>query len=123
MKSLKDSLDELEKELIQDALKETNGNRMAASRLLGVEPRTFRYKMRKHGFPAGVAYKTLLIDVDKLKDMYLKGIPFEELTAYFNCSVTTLRNRLINTFGDDAVERFRWSRTKKIKAGRKSVKN
>lgn len=46
---LKVYIDTLEKELIEDALKETNYNQTQASYLLGLKRTTLTMKMRKYG--------------------------------------------------------------------------
>jgi two-component system response regulator PilR (NtrC family) len=47
--SLQDKLDQVEQQMILDALKETNNNRTAAARLLGVTFRSLRYRMARLG--------------------------------------------------------------------------
>jgi len=47
--SLTDSLGAFERDLIQDALKSTRGNRARAARLLRTTERILNYKVRKHG--------------------------------------------------------------------------
>jgi len=46
---LKVYIDTLEKELIEDAIQETKGNKTQASYLLGVKRTTLTMKMRKYG--------------------------------------------------------------------------
>ncbi len=41
-------LDQLEKQLIKEALKKTNGNKTSAAKLLGLTRDTFRYRIEKH---------------------------------------------------------------------------
>ncbi len=43
------SLDELERELIEQAMQRANGNKTAAARLLGLTRDTMRYRLEKHG--------------------------------------------------------------------------
>jgi DNA-binding NtrC family response regulator len=43
------SLDELERELICQALERTAGNKTGAARLLGLTRDTFRYRLEKYG--------------------------------------------------------------------------
>jgi two-component system response regulator PilR (NtrC family) len=45
--SLQDLLDQVERQAILDALKQANGNRTAAARLLGVTFRSMRYRMAR----------------------------------------------------------------------------
>ncbi len=47
--TLQDKLDQVEYQMILDALKETNNNRTAAARLLGVTFRSLRYRMARLG--------------------------------------------------------------------------
>jgi two-component system response regulator PilR (NtrC family) len=47
--SLQDHLDQVERQAIQDALAQSNGNRTAAARLLGVTFRSLRYRMARLG--------------------------------------------------------------------------
>ena len=47
--SLQDHLDQVERQSILDALKQSNGNRTAAARLLGVTFRSLRYRMARLG--------------------------------------------------------------------------
>jgi two-component system response regulator PilR (NtrC family) len=47
--SLQDHLDLVERQAIQDALTQSNGNRTAAARLLGVTFRSLRYRMARLG--------------------------------------------------------------------------
>lgn len=47
--SLQDKLDQVEQQMILEALKETNNNRTAAARLLGVTFRSLRYRMARLG--------------------------------------------------------------------------
>jgi two-component system response regulator PilR (NtrC family) len=47
--SLQDHLDHVERQAILDALKQSNNNRTAASRLLGVTFRSLRYRMARLG--------------------------------------------------------------------------
>jgi Nif-specific regulatory protein len=47
--ALSEALDAYEKELLQDALKQTRGVRSRAARLLKTTERIFNYKLRKHG--------------------------------------------------------------------------
>ncbi|MEJ2108863.1 MAG: sigma 54-interacting transcriptional regulator [Acidobacteriota bacterium] len=47
--SLEESVSSYEKDLIQDALKTTRGNRRKASRLLGATERVLNYKVKKYG--------------------------------------------------------------------------
>lgn len=44
-----DQVENLEKKLIYDALKEANGNQSLAGRMLGITERNLRYKMQKYG--------------------------------------------------------------------------
>src|SRR5206468_7772934 len=50
--SLKDAVVAYEKDLIQDALKSTRGNRAKAARLLDTTERVFNYKVRTYGIDA-----------------------------------------------------------------------
>ena len=43
------SLDQLEKDLIEKALKQTNGNQTEAAKMLGITRRQLQYRMDKHG--------------------------------------------------------------------------
>jgi two-component system, NtrC family, response regulator AtoC len=45
------TLDQLEDELVKDALQRTNGNKSRAARLLGLSRNTFRYRLAKIGVP------------------------------------------------------------------------
>ena len=45
--SLQDLLDQVERQAILDALKQSDGNRTAAARLLGVTFRSLRYRMAR----------------------------------------------------------------------------
>ena len=47
--SLAEAIAAYEKDLIQDALKTTHGNRAKAARLLDTTDRIFNYKVRKYG--------------------------------------------------------------------------
>lgn len=47
------SLVEVERTLIVEALKAAQGNRRRAAHLLGISSETLRYRMEKHGLPAG----------------------------------------------------------------------
>lgn len=47
--SLIDQVEELEKKLIFDALKEADGNQSLAGRILGITERNLRYKLQKYG--------------------------------------------------------------------------
>ena len=47
------SLDELERELIAQALERTDGNKTGAARLLGLSRDTLRYRLEKHGIDDG----------------------------------------------------------------------
>src|SRR5215203_1127371 len=47
--SLAESVEAFERDLLQDALKTTRGNRAKAARLLGTTERIFNYKVRKYG--------------------------------------------------------------------------
>ena len=47
--NLEDSVDALEKSLIEQALKHTNGHKTKAAQLLGLSFRSFRYRSAKHG--------------------------------------------------------------------------
>jgi Nif-specific regulatory protein len=47
--ALSDALDAYEKELLQHGLKQAQGNRSKAARLLGTTERIFSYRLRKHG--------------------------------------------------------------------------
>jgi DNA-binding NtrC family response regulator len=47
--SLQDALISLEKEFIAKALEEAEGNQRQASRILGLDRQTLRYRMKKHG--------------------------------------------------------------------------
>jgi two-component system response regulator PilR (NtrC family) len=47
--SLQDHLDQVERQSILDSLKQSNGNRTAAARLLGVTFRSLRYRMARLG--------------------------------------------------------------------------
>jgi Nif-specific regulatory protein len=47
-RSLTNAVDSYEKELIQDALKSTQGNRAKAARLLSITERIINYKIRKY---------------------------------------------------------------------------
>jgi two-component system response regulator PilR (NtrC family) len=47
--SLQDHLDQVERQAILDALKQSNNNRTAAARLLGVTFRSLRYRMARLG--------------------------------------------------------------------------
>jgi Nif-specific regulatory protein len=51
--SLKDAVVAYEKDLIQDALKSTRGNRAKAARLLDTTERVLNYKVRTYGIDAG----------------------------------------------------------------------
>ena len=51
--SLKDAVVAYEKDLIQDALKSTRGNRAKAARLLDTTERVFNYKVRVYGIDSG----------------------------------------------------------------------
>lgn len=44
---MQDLLDQVERQAILDALKQANGNRTAAARLLGVTFRSMRYRMAR----------------------------------------------------------------------------
>ena len=48
-RSLQEALDELERELILDALKSSRGNMAKAARSLGVSERVMGLRVRKHG--------------------------------------------------------------------------
>ncbi|HWP83759.1 MAG TPA: helix-turn-helix domain-containing protein [Terriglobia bacterium] len=48
-RSLKESVDAFEKDLLQDALKSAAGSRARAARLLQTSERIFNHKVRKHG--------------------------------------------------------------------------
>jgi Nif-specific regulatory protein len=50
--SLAESVEAFERDLLQDALKSTRGNRARAARLLGTTERIFNYKVRKYGVDA-----------------------------------------------------------------------
>jgi Nif-specific regulatory protein len=50
--SLKDAVAAYEKDLMQDALKTTRGNRAKAARLLDTTERVFNYKVRLYGIDA-----------------------------------------------------------------------
>jgi Nif-specific regulatory protein len=50
--SLEDAVGAYEKDLIQDALKTTRGNRAKAARLLDTTERVFNYKVRKYAIDA-----------------------------------------------------------------------
>jgi two-component system response regulator PilR (NtrC family) len=47
--SLQDHLDQVERQAILDALRQSNNNRTAAARLLGVTFRSLRYRMERLG--------------------------------------------------------------------------
>jgi two-component system response regulator PilR (NtrC family) len=47
--SLQDHLDQVERQAILDALRQSNNNRTAAARLLGVTFRSLRYRMARLG--------------------------------------------------------------------------
>jgi two-component system response regulator PilR (NtrC family) len=47
--SLQDHLDQVERQVILDALRQANQNRTAAARLLGVTFRSLRYRMARLG--------------------------------------------------------------------------
>ncbi len=47
------SLDELERELIAQALERTDGNKTGAARLLGLSRDTLRYRLEKYGIEDG----------------------------------------------------------------------
>jgi DNA-binding NtrC family response regulator len=47
------TLDEAEKVLIENALKQASGNVSEAARLLGITRMTIRYRMDKHGIRSG----------------------------------------------------------------------
>jgi Nif-specific regulatory protein len=51
--SLKESVDAYEKDIIQDALKTTGGNRSKAAHLLNTTERIINYKVLKHGIDPG----------------------------------------------------------------------
>jgi Nif-specific regulatory protein len=51
--SLADAVTAFEKDLIQDALKTTRGNRAKAARLLATTERIVNYKVRIYGIDAG----------------------------------------------------------------------
>jgi Nif-specific regulatory protein len=51
--SLSDAVAGFEKDLIQDALKTTRGNRAKAARLLDSTERIVGYKIRKYGIDGG----------------------------------------------------------------------
>ncbi len=46
---LRDTLNRVEMELLQDALRKAGGNKTAAARLLGMKPSTFRDKLKRYG--------------------------------------------------------------------------
>ncbi|MBU4271103.1 MAG: hypothetical protein KKE86_06385 [Planctomycetes bacterium] len=48
------AIDHAEKQLLQDALRNSGGNKTAAAAALGMKPSTFRDKLVKHGLPIGV---------------------------------------------------------------------
>jgi Nif-specific regulatory protein len=50
--SLADSVEAFERDLLQDALKSTRGNRARAARLLDTTERILNYKVRKYGIDA-----------------------------------------------------------------------
>ena len=50
--SLRDAVTAYEKDLIQDALKTTRGNRAKAARLLDSTERIINYKVREYGIDA-----------------------------------------------------------------------
>ncbi|MGH9144989.1 MAG: helix-turn-helix domain-containing protein [Vicinamibacterales bacterium] len=50
--SLRDAVDAYEKDLLQDALKTTRGNRARAARLLDTTERIINYKLRQYGIDA-----------------------------------------------------------------------
>jgi DNA-binding NtrC family response regulator len=54
--SLTQNIESLEKYLILNALKETNGNRTRAAQLLGVTYRCLRYKVKKYGMEAKIVH-------------------------------------------------------------------
>ena len=47
--SLQDHLDQVERQVILDALEKTDGNRTVAARLLGITFRSMRYRMARLG--------------------------------------------------------------------------
>ncbi|HUK32282.1 MAG TPA: helix-turn-helix domain-containing protein, partial [Vicinamibacterales bacterium] len=47
-RSLSDAMDAFEKDMLQDALKSTRGNRAKAARLLSTTARIFNYKIEKY---------------------------------------------------------------------------
>ena len=49
MLGLSEALEEYEKELLQDALRQARGVRSQAARLLMTSERVFSYRLRKHG--------------------------------------------------------------------------
>jgi two-component system response regulator PilR (NtrC family) len=51
--SLDDHLNRIERDLVEQALERSAGDRAQASELLGVTPRSLRYLIRKHALPAG----------------------------------------------------------------------
>jgi Nif-specific regulatory protein len=51
--SMTDAVSAYEKDLIQDALKTTRGNRAKAARLLATTERVFNYKVRKYAIDSG----------------------------------------------------------------------
>jgi DNA-binding NtrC family response regulator len=48
--SMKDSIETLESQLIEQALEEAHNNQTKAAEILGISERTLRYKMKKYGF-------------------------------------------------------------------------
>jgi two-component system NtrC family response regulator len=48
-KSLNERVENLEKQLIYDALKQANGNQTKAGKILGITERNLRYKLKKYG--------------------------------------------------------------------------
>jgi AmpD protein len=69
--SLQDHLDQVERKAIHDALVQSNGNRTAAARLLGVTFRSLRYRMASAGnqrvTPAGAGRRRGLVARGKLQ--------------------------------------------------------
>jgi two-component system C4-dicarboxylate transport response regulator DctD len=49
-----DFLDEAERSLLTEALRESNGNQSAAAQLLGLPRPTLHAKLRKHGIGRGL---------------------------------------------------------------------
>jgi transcriptional regulator with GAF, ATPase, and Fis domain len=58
MSTLKDKVEEVEKQSIIDALKECNWVMARAARMLGITDRMIGYKIRKYGIKRDVVFRT-----------------------------------------------------------------